>query len=92
MAVEKLSISFDAQLATAVRKAAAEDGVSVSSWLTEAALAKARQVHLRNALDAYAQEHGPLDDQEIALEIERAHRASRISGGRSSKRTGKKAA
>lgn len=65
MAVEKLSVSFDRDLASSVRAAAAEAGVSVSQWLAGAAEAKARQSHLRAALDDFAAEHGELSEPEI---------------------------
>lgn len=65
MATEKLSISLDAGLATAVREAAAEEGISVSTWLSQAAEAKARRRGLREALDLLAAENGPLSDADI---------------------------
>ena len=64
MAVEKLSISLEAELAKLIRSAAAEDGVSVSTWLAEAATARARQRALREALDAFDAEHGPMSEEE----------------------------
>jgi hypothetical protein len=60
MAVEKLSISMDAELAKLVRSAAAEEGVSVSTWLSEAAREKARQHALAEALDDFEARHGPM--------------------------------
>lgn len=65
MATEKLSISLDAELATTVREAAAEEGVSVSLWLSQAAEAKARRRRLREALDLLADENGALSDADI---------------------------
>lgn len=65
MAVEKLSISFDAELAETVRAAAADDGVSVSTWLATAAVAKARQRQLRAALDEMEAAEGALTDEDI---------------------------
>lgn len=65
MASEKLSVSFDPALAATIRAAAAEEGVSVSRWLAGAADAKARRRHLREALDAFAAEHGALTEDEI---------------------------
>jgi hypothetical protein len=65
MSTEKLSISLDAELATAVREAAAEEGVSVSNWLSQAAEAKARRRRLRVALDEFAAENGALSDADI---------------------------
>jgi len=62
---EKLSVSFDPDLAATVRAAAREGGVSVSTWLAAAAETKARGRHLREALDDFAAEHGPLTDSDI---------------------------
>lgn len=79
MGAEKLSISLDADLASEVRSAAADDGVSISTWLADAAEAKARQRHLRQALDAYASEFGELDDEEIERLIAQARRGSVVT-------------
>lgn len=81
MTVEKLSISLDSELAEAVRTAAADGGTSVSQWLAEAAAARVRQQHLREALDAVAAEDGDLDPAEIDESVARARRGSRIVTG-----------
>ena len=65
MASEKLSVSFDPELAATIRAAAADEGVSVSQWLAGAAEARARRRHLREALDAFAAEHGALTEDGI---------------------------
>ncbi|MBX3192911.1 MAG: hypothetical protein KF819_38355 [Labilithrix sp.] len=80
MSVEKFSVSFEGGLAAMVRKAAAEEKLSVSSWLAEAAEAKARQRHLRHALDAFAAEHGALRDAEIEELVRSARASSRMTG------------
>jgi hypothetical protein len=80
MSAKKLSVSFDADLADTVRRAAADQGVSVSTWLAEAAAAKARRRLLREALDEFAQTHGPLDETAIDEQIAAARRHSKISG------------
>lgn len=77
MSAEKLSISLEADLATSVREAASEQGVSVSMWLAEAAQAQIRQRRLREALDALAAEEGELDPTEIDRLIADARRSSR---------------
>jgi hypothetical protein len=79
VAAEKLSISFDADLADEVRTAAADEGVSVSTWLAEAAAAKARQNHLRSALEAYARDEGELTDDEVDRLIAGARERSLIT-------------
>lgn len=80
MPAEKLSVSFDAELAATIRAAAAEEGVSVSTWLARAAEAKARQRALRLALDSFAAEHGALTDAEIDRLIADARAASGDAG------------
>jgi len=79
VSVEKLSISLDPDLAATVRAAAAEEGVSVSTWLARAAEAKARQRHLREALDEFAAQHGGLTKADIDRLITEARVASRDS-------------
>lgn len=80
MASEKLSVSFDPSLAAAIRVAAAEEGVSISMWLAGAAEAKARRRHLRDALDAFAAEHGVLADADIDRLIGEARAGSAAAG------------
>jgi Ribbon-helix-helix protein, copG family. len=81
VAVEKLSISLDAELAAGVRAAAGERGVSVSTWLAEAAQAQVRQLRLREALDAVAAEDGPLSPEETDALIAAARRTSQVVFG-----------
>jgi len=80
MASDKLSVSFDPALAATIREAAADEGVSVSQWLAGAAEAKARRRHLRQALDAFAAEHGALTEDEIDGLIREARSESAIGG------------
>ncbi len=60
-----MSISLDSDLAASVRAAASEQGVTVSTWLAEAAQARVRQQRLREALDVLASEEGELEAAEI---------------------------
>ncbi|MGH9111421.1 MAG: hypothetical protein ACRDZN_03845 [Acidimicrobiales bacterium] len=85
MPAEKLSISLESELAEAVRAAAADDGVSVSTWLAKAAEARARQRNLRIALDAHADEVGALDEAEIDRLVADARRNSRMTAPRASR-------
>lgn len=82
MAAEKLSISFDAELADAVRAAAADSDTTVSNWLADAAQDRVRQHHLRVALDSVWAEVGPLDDAEIDALVAEARKSSRWVNGR----------
>jgi hypothetical protein len=52
MAVVKRSVSIDAEVAAAAEEAAAEDGVSFSAWLSEAAH---RQLLVREGLRGVAE-------------------------------------
>lgn len=81
MAAEKLSISLDSELAAAVRTAANEQGVSISTWLADAAQAQVRRRRLREALDVVASEEGALDSIEIDRLIADARRTSRVITG-----------
>ena len=68
MTVRKLSISVPAEVEETIKAAAAEEGISVSAWLTEAATEKARAAALhaagrgaaRELIAEYETEHGPL--------------------------------
>lgn len=62
----KRSVSIDAEVAAAAETAAAEDGVSFSAWLSEAAH---RQLLVREGLRGVAEwetEAGPLSPEELA--------------------------
>jgi hypothetical protein len=66
MTVTKLSVSFDPQLDADVRAAAEKAGLSVSAWLADVAADRLRDLHLREFLDAYEQEHGAFTPEELA--------------------------
>lgn len=61
MDAQKLSISSEPEFAETIRAAATADGVSVSSWLAEAATDRIRSYRLGRALDALAEEIGGMD-------------------------------
>jgi transposase len=82
VSTRKLSISLDSGLAATVREAAAEEGVSVSTWIADAVTAKARQRALREALDAFARKHGALTEEEVDEIIASARREARVTGAR----------
>lgn len=79
MSAEKLSVSMESSLLKLVRSAAAEEGLSLSTWLAEAARAKARQRALRLALLDYAAEHGDLTAEDASAIVAGARRRSKIS-------------
>ncbi|BAK36397.1 hypothetical protein MLP_33830 [Microlunatus phosphovorus NM-1] len=74
----KLAISVESGVARQVETAAAEDGVSVSAWMTEAAR---RALRIRDGLAAVAEwerEHGELTDEEMAAARARIAGASTL--------------
>lgn len=70
----KLSITVDADVHERVVDAAAEEGVSVSAWMTAAARGR---LLVRDGLAAVAEweaEHGPLTDAEMTAAYQRVRR------------------
>lgn len=65
MQVDRVSISLDPELGTAVREAARRAGTSVSGWLAGAAADRLRTELLGVALDAWEDEDGPFSDAEL---------------------------
>jgi hypothetical protein len=86
MAAEKFSISMDAELAKLVRSAAAEAGVSVSTWLTEAAKERARQHALSEAIDEFEARHGAMSMEEARKIVEESRKDSIITRPRKKRR------
>ena len=88
MTVDRLSVTVDPRIAREVREAATHLGVSVSSWVAEAIEARLRSHRLREALDAWEAEDGPLSDEELAeadrildeAEQKATARAARLAG------------
>jgi hypothetical protein len=66
MKVDKMSVSFEATLGDEIRQAAREGGVGLSSWLAEAAARKLRADALREFLDEWEAEFGPVTPEELA--------------------------
>ena len=80
----KLAITVDPEVHARVVAASAEDGLSVSAWMTAAAR---RALLLRDGLAAVAEweaEHGPLSDSELRLAHERVSDEIRSSSKRRS--------
>lgn len=78
----KLAITVDPDIAERVARAAADDGVSLSAWMTEAAR---RALQIRDGLAAVAEwerEHGPFTPAELAQARERvAREQQRLAAG-----------
>jgi hypothetical protein len=66
MRVDKMSVSFNAELGDAVRSAAAHAGKPLSAWLAEAAAVKLRADALTEFLADWESGHGALTAAEIA--------------------------
>lgn len=66
MTVRKRSVSLDDTIAKAVARAAKEDGVSVSAWLSQAAAARLRLRDGLRGVAAWEAEAGKLSRDEIA--------------------------
>lgn len=82
MKVDKMSVSFDAELGDAVRVAAAQAGKGLSAWLAEAAASKLRADALTDFLGEWEAEHGALTLAELAgAERELGFRAGDPAGG-----------
>ena len=81
MNVDRITVTMETHLGTAVRDAAARAGLSVSAWLAEAAADRLRHDLLGRALDDWEQESGPFSDAELdaaatALGIDRRRTGS----------------
>jgi hypothetical protein len=64
--VDKISVSFEAELGDAIRAAAAQAGKPVSSWLAEAAASKLRAEALAEFLTEWQSDHGVITAEELA--------------------------
>lgn len=63
--VDRFSVTMPPELGESVRQAAARQGTSVSTWLTEAAADKLRNELLDAALDQWEAEDGPFTPAEL---------------------------
>jgi hypothetical protein len=74
MTVARFAISFDPELARAVRKAAGKE--PTSSWLADAARRKLRSEGLLRVVREWEVEHGAFSEAELNA-VERRHRRGR---------------
>jgi len=63
--VDRLSVTMPPEIGAAVRDAAARQGMSLSTWLAEAAAQRLRGELLGAALDVWEAEDGPFNDDEL---------------------------
>jgi hypothetical protein len=66
MTVERLTVSIESDLATAVREAAEADDQNVSAWLADAARRQLANRGLREVVAYWEREHGAFSDEELA--------------------------
>ncbi len=59
-------MTVDDEVGNAIRKAAAEQGESVSAWMAEAAKARVRNHLLGQFLDEFEAENGAFTEEEMA--------------------------
>ncbi len=82
MAMDKLSISLDESLTQVIRDAAADDNVSVSAWISAAAQDRIRNRLLRLALDADADQFGPISECDLDRLVREARATAIVTGPR----------
>ncbi len=75
--VDRLSVTMPPELGEGVRQAAARQGTSVSTWLSEAAADRLRNELLGAALDAWESEDGPFTEAELEAAASRLGLAPR---------------
>jgi len=63
--VDRLSVTMPPGVGSAVREAAAHEGISVSSWVTEAAARRLRNELLGAALDEWEAKNGDITEEEL---------------------------
>jgi hypothetical protein len=66
MSVERLTVSIESGLATAVREAAEADEQNVSAWLAEAARRQLASRGPRDVVSDWERQHGAFSDEELA--------------------------
>ena len=66
MAVERVTISLESELAEAVRQAAEDDAQNLSAWLADAARRRIATRGLRNVIAEWELEHGTFSSDELA--------------------------
>lgn len=65
MSVERLTISLDVELATAVRDAADEDALNMSAWLADAARRRLATRGLADVVAEWESLHGSFTQDEL---------------------------
>ncbi len=66
MGADRITVSLDEWLSSQIKIAAAEDGLSVSEWVSRAAAARLGQPSIDEALEALEAEFGPVTEEQLA--------------------------
>ncbi len=66
MTADRLSVSLNAELSSAVRGAAEEEGLSPSAWLAEAARRRLSGRGILKVVAEYEAMYGPFTEEELA--------------------------
>ncbi|MBI4817014.1 MAG: hypothetical protein HY791_12190 [Deltaproteobacteria bacterium] len=79
MVAQKLSISMESSLVEVVRRAAEDEGLSVSTWLSEAARSRARQRLLLETLAEDTAARGKISPDQVQELVEKTRKESQVS-------------
>lgn len=71
MSVERVTVSLESDLATAVREAAEDDSLNISAWFADAARRRLASRGLRDVVADWEAEHGTFSDHELRAARER---------------------
>jgi hypothetical protein len=74
MSVERLTVSFEADLAEAVRDAASADSMNMSAWLAEAARRHLASRGLGEVVTEWEAQYGAFSEVELAAARHRLNR------------------
>jgi len=65
MSVERVTVSLESDLASAVREAADDDSLNISAWFADAARRRLASRGLRDVIADWEAEHGTFSEQEL---------------------------
>jgi hypothetical protein len=82
MGVRKVSVSLDEKAAAAAERAAAAEGMSLSAWLSRAALRAAKIEDGLRGVAEFEAEYGPIPEEELRKADEFLDRYGIGSNGR----------
>lgn len=65
MSVERVTVSLESDLASAVREAADDDSLNISAWFADAARRRLASRGLRDVIADWEAEHGTFSEEEL---------------------------